>query len=128
MSGKLLMFECSSLSMAIAVDRAMAALDVEVVPVARKNYNKALEDLADAWSEVYDENAELEPYTGSALGGQMMVLCDLEDKIDQVLSALRNAGVGLDCLKAVLTKHNRSWDAVKLYGELQREAIAMRGK
>lgn len=128
MSGKLLMFECNSLAMAIAVDRAMAELNVEVVPVARKNYNKTLEDLADAWSEVYDENAELEPYTGSALGGQMMVLCELDDQIDQVLAALRNAGVGIDCLKAVLTKHNQSWDAVKLYGELQKEAMAMRGK
>lgn len=128
MSGKLLMFECNSLAMAIAVDRAMAELDVEVVPVARKNYNKPLEDLADAWSEVYDENADLEPYTGGALGGQMMVLCELDDKIEPVLTALRNAGVSTDCLKAVLTKHNKSWDAVKLYGELQRESLAMRGK
>jgi len=128
MSGKLLMFECNSLMLAIAVDRAMAELDVEVVPVSRKNYNKPLEDLADAWSEVYDENAELEDYTGGALGGQMMVLCELNDKIDEVLVALRNAGVGLDCLKAVLTQHNRSWDAIKLYRELQRENQAMRGK
>ena len=128
MSGKLLMFECNSLAMAIAVDRAMAGLDVEVVPVARKNYNKPLEDLADAWSEVYNENADLEPYTGGALGGQMMILCELDDKIEQVLTALRSAGVGIDCLKAVLTKHNKSWDAVKLYGELQKESLAMRGK
>ena len=128
MSGKLLMFECNSLAMAINVDRAMADLDVEVVPVARKNYNKTLGDLADAWSEVYDENTELESYTGGALGGQMMVLCELDDKIEHVLAALRGAGVGIDCLKAVLTKHNQSWDAVKLYGELQKESIAMRGK
>ena len=57
-----------------------------------------------------------------------MVLCELNDKIDEVLVALRNAGVGLDCLKAVLTQHNRSWDAIKLYRELQRENQAMRGK
>ena len=95
MSGKLLMFECNSLAMAIAVDRAMAGLDVEVVPVARKNYNKPLEDLADAWSEVYDENADLEPYTGGALGGQMMVLCELDDKIEQVLlSSVYKGGNG----------------------------------
>lgn len=128
MSGKLLMFECNSLTLAIAVDRAMAELNVEVVPVARKHYNQTLEDLADAWSEVYDENAELEPYTGSALGGQMMVLCDLDDRVDPVLAALRSAGIGIECLKAVLTAHNRTWDPVKLYRELQRENQAMRGK
>ena len=128
MSGKLLMFEFNSLTAALDVDRAMAPLDVEVIPVARKNYNKTLEDLLDPWSDVYDEDAETEDYTGGALGGRMVVLCDLESQLDAVLAALREAGAGADCLKAVLTAHNREWDAVKLFGELRREQQAMRGK
>lgn len=128
MSGKLLIFEFNSLPAALAVDRAMAPLNVDVVPVARKHYNKTLEDLLDPWSDVYDEDAEPNDYTGGALGGRMAVLCDLEEQLDAVLSALREAGVGPDCLKAVLTPHNREWDAVKLYGELRREQQAMGGK
>ena len=42
--------------------------------------------------------------------------------------ALRQAGVGPDCLKAVLTSHNRSWNALQLYGELLREHQAMNGR
>ncbi|MBE6996265.1 MAG: DUF3783 domain-containing protein [Ruminococcaceae bacterium] len=128
MSGKMLMFEMNSLMLALSVDRAVAPLDVEIVPVARKNYNKPLEELLDPWSEIYDEDAENEDYTGAPLGGTMLVLCELEDKLDEVLSALRGAGVGADCLKAVLTQHNREWDAVKLYNELRRERQEMTGK
>ena len=128
MSGKLLMFEFNSLPAALTVDRAVAPFGVEVVPVARKNYNKPLEDLIDEWSEVYDEDAEPNDYIGGPLGGRMMVLCELGDQIDDVLAALRAAGVGPDCLKAVLTPHNRAWDAAKLYAELRREHQAFHGK
>lgn len=32
-----------------------------------------------------------------------MVLCGMEDQMDTILPALRQAGVGPECLKAVLT-------------------------
>ena len=127
MSGKLLIYEFNSLPAALAVDRAVAPFDLEVIPVARKNYNKLLEDLIDPWSDVYDEDAETEDYTGPALGGQMIVLCEVE-QLDPVLTALREAGVGANCLKAVLTAHNREWDSVKLYHELQQERKVMAEK
>ena len=52
----------------------------------------------------------------------------LEDQVDCLLPALRQAGIGRDCLKAVLTPHNRTWTAVKLYQELLREHQAMNGR
>ena len=122
---KVLMFEFNSLLAGLTVDRAVAPFGVEVVPVARKNYNKPLEDLIDEWSDVYAEDAENEDYTGAPLGGQMLVFCEMEQELNDVLAALRASGVGRDCLKAVLTDHNRAWDAVKLYGELQREHLQM---
>lgn len=128
MNGKILIFEFNQLLAALEVDRAMAALDVAVVPVPRKHYNKPLEDLVDEWSDVYDEDAEPNDYTGAPLSGQMIVLCGLDDQLDAVLKALRGAGVGTDCLKAVLTEHNSTWDAVKLYGELAREHQAMQSR
>ena len=125
---KLLMFEFNSLPAALAVDRAMAPFDVEVVPVARKNYNKLLEDLVDDWSDVYDENAETEDYPGGPLGGRMIVLCGVEDQLDDLLPALREAGAGPDCLKAVLTVHNKEWTPLALFEELNREREAIQRK
>ena len=52
----------------------------------------------------------------------------LEDQVDCLLPALSQAGIGRDCLKAVLTPHNRTWTAVKLYQELLREHQAMNGR
>lgn len=121
MSAKILLFECNKLLTALEVHRAMEPLGVEVQPVPRKHYNKALEDILDPWSEIYDDNAETEDYTGEVLGGQMMVLCDLGEQLDEVLLSLRSAGIGAETVKAVLTETNREWDPVQLYKELQRE-------
>ena len=121
MNGKVLIFEFNTLLGALEVDRAMAPLDVAVVPVPRKHYNKPLEEVIDEWSEIYDEDAEPDDYTGGPLGGRMVVLCELEDKLDDVLAALREAGIGAETLKAVLTETNAAWNAVELYAELQRE-------
>ena len=57
-----------------------------------------------------------------------MVLCDLDDRLDLLLPALRQAGAGPECLKAVMTVHNRSWSAIALYAELVRERQAMQGR
>lgn len=121
MNGKVLIFECSKLLTALEVHRALEPLGVEMQPVPRKHYNKPLEDILDPWSQVYDEDSGLEDYAGEPLGGQMMVLCRLGDQLDDVLAALRTAGVGAETVKAVLTETNAEWDPVRLYKELQRE-------
>lgn len=56
----------------------------------------------------------------------MVVLCGLDGQLDAVLAALNKAGAGPECLKAVLTPHNRNWNAVTLYTELLREKRACR--
>ena len=121
MNGKVLIFEFNTLLGALEVDRAMAPLDVAVTPVPRKHYNKPLEEIIDEWSEIYDEDAEPNDYTGAPLGGRMMVLCELGEKLDEVLAALRAAGIGAETIKAVLTETNAEWTPVELYAELQRE-------
>ena len=62
------------------------------------------------------------------LGGRMLVLCGLDDRLENLIPALNKAGAGPDCVKAVLTPHNRSWNAVTLFAELQRERRAFQGK
>ena len=75
-----------------------------------------------------DDPGTVLPFNGGPLGGRMVVLCGLEDQVDCLLPALSQAGIGRDCLKAVLTPHNRTWTAVKLYQELLREHQAMNGR
>ena len=92
--------------------------------MARRDYNKPLAVLAG----LDDDPGTVLPFTGGPLGGRMVVFCGLEDQMDALLPALRQAGIGPDCLKAVLTPHNRAWNAMTLHQELLREHQAMNGR
>ena len=124
MSGKLLLFSFEELPTILAAAAAAGPFGAEVVPVARQGYNKPLAVLAG----LDDDPGTLLPFTGGPLGGRMVVFCGLEDQMDALLPALRQAGIGPDCLKAVLTPHNRTWNAIKLHEELLREHQAMNGR
>ncbi len=124
MSGKLLLFGFDSLLNVLALEAAVGPLGAEIVPVARMDYNKTLAVLAGLDADV----APVMPYSGGPLGGRMIVFCELEDQLDTLLPALRKAGAGPECLKAVLTPSNRNWSALKLYSELLREHQALGGR
>ena len=124
MNGKILLFGFDSLLNVLALETAAKPLGVELVPVARTDYNKTLSALAG----LDTVPRAVMPYAGGPLGGRMLVLCGLEKQLDELLPVLRQAGAGQDCLKAVLTPHNRSWNAIMLYGELLREHREMQGK
>ena len=118
MKETLLLFGFDTLPEILPAHGAMAKLGVRVVAVPRKDYLVPLEKLL---------CGEHGAYAGGPLGGRMAVLCDIAQR-DAALDALRAAGIGVDCLKAILTPHNRKWSAVQLYGELQRERESFRGK
>ena len=124
MNGKILLFGFDSLLNVLALENAVKPLGVELVPVARTDYNKTLSALAG----VDTVPRAVMPYAGGPLGGRMLVMCGLENRLDELLPVLRQAGAGPECLKAVLTEHNRGWNAVMLYGELLREHREMQGK
>ena len=124
MSGKILLFGFDSLLNVLALEKAMEPFDVELIPVARTDYNKTLAALAG----LDTVPRAVMPYAGSSLGGRMLVLCQLEKQLDELLPVLHQAGAGPECLKAILTPHNRSWNAVMLYSELMREQQEMKGK
>ena len=124
MSGKLLLFGFDSLLNVLALEAAVGPFGAEIVPVARMDYNKTLAVLAGLDADV----APVMPYSGGPLGGRMIVFCELENRLDTLLPALRKAGAGPECLKAVLTPSNRNWSALKLYSELLREHQALGGR
>ena len=124
MSGKWLRFGFDSLLNVLALEAAVGSLGVELVPVARTDYNKTLAVLAGLDAAP----GPVMPYSGGSLGGRMIVFCDLEDQLDTLLPALRKAGPGPECLKAVWTPTNRGWSALTLYAELQRERQAMQSR
>lgn len=124
MSGKLLLFGFDTLPAILAVEAAAGPLGAEIVPVARTDYNKPLAVLAG----LDVAPGPVQPYARGTLGGRMIVLCDMEAQLDALLPALSRAGAGPDCLKAVLTPHNRGWNAVTLYTELLRERQALQGR
>lgn len=120
MSGKLLLFGFDSLLNVLALEAAIRPFGVELVPVTRKDYNKPLAVLAG----LDTAPGPMSDYAGGSLGGRMIVLCGLEKQLDTLLPALSQAGAGPECLKAVLTAHNRGWSAVMLYAELKKERRA----
>ena len=124
MSRKLLLFGFEELPTILAAAAAAGPFGAEVVPVARQDYNKPLAVLAG----LDDDPGTVLPFNGGPLGGRMVVLCGLEDRLDALLPALAGAGAGPECLKAVLTAHNRSWNALRLHQELLRERQAMGGR
>ena len=124
MSGKILAVGFDSLMTILPLDAAVKPFGVELVPVERQDYNRTLGALAGLDAAAKDAR----PYMGGPLGGRMLVLCGVNEKLDALLPALGSAGAGPDCLKAVLTEHNRRWNPVALYGELLQERQAMRRK
>ena len=124
MSGKILLFGFESLLNILAVEAAVEPFGVELVPVGRTDYQKPLAVLAG----LDTAPVPVPPYGGGTLGGRMMVLCGLDDRLDELLPGLNQAGAGPECLKAVLTAHNRAWNPLTLYGELQRERQALQEK
>lgn len=115
MERKILLFGFTELPNILAAAAAAGPFGAEVTPVAPGDCGLTVGELA-------------EGKTGGAapvvLPGRMAVLCGVEDCLDGLLPALRQAGVV--CPKAVLTDHNRNWRPERLLTELLREQEAIR--
>ncbi len=62
------------------------------------------------------------PTEAGSFSDPMLLMCNLDQaQFDRFLQLLRGPGLPRIPLKAVLTPHNVSWNALQLYGELRRE-------
>ena len=118
-SGKKILLFGFDLREILAVKTALDAFGAELIPVGKADYGKSLAVLA-GLEEPESGSSKADWETGAVVG-RMALLCGLRDHLDQVLPALSGAGVGQNCLKAVLTESNRAWTPVRLYGELSEE-------
>ena len=121
----ILLFGFDDLPSIAAMGGVADRFGAQLRPVLRAEYNKTLGVLAG----VQKAKSEPLPYAGGPLGGRMLVFCGLEAQLDELLPAIRQAGIGPECLKAVLTEHNRAWNVLALYAELwdEHQTLSRRG-
>ena len=117
MEKKVLLFGFEDLRTILDVKAAVEPFGAELVPVGKSDCGKTLAVLCGL-----EEDSD--PPGGGVVPGRMALLCGLEGEMDALLPAMNQAGA--NCMKAVLTPHNRSWTAARLYLELSREEKAIR--
>lgn len=121
---KALLFGFEDLRSILDIKSALEPFGAELIPVAKGDYGKTLSVLA-GLEEAPPVEGDDAPHVGGAIPERMAVLCGFDNELDAVLPALSDAGAGASCLKAVLTRHNRAWSALRLYAELSRERAAI---
>lgn len=117
-SKKVLLFGFDTLPEILRLRDTAASFGAELIPVGKSDCGRTLATLAG----LEEDGGSPEP---GAVPGRMAVLCGLDSDLETLLPALNRAGAGESCMKAVLTRHNRSWSAVRLYNELAREHAAI---
>lgn len=120
MAGKILLYGFEELGDILAVKAVAGPFLAEVLPVWKEDYGKPVGALAGRKTRA----AHGSVFSGK-LAGRMMVFCDMDQQVEAILPALRQAGIGVECYKAVLTVHNQEWDGVHLLAELQKERRAI---
>jgi hypothetical protein len=115
---KLLLFGFDDPAQVMAVRAAAGPFGAEAAAIGPRECGCSLGELAKGGAQVSQTPA-------LPLGMRMIVLCGLDGEMNRLLPALRQAGIGPDCLKAVLTPSNRTWTPAQLYAELSAERAAI---
>lgn len=118
--GTILLYGFEELNHILAVKAAAGPFQAEVKPVWRDSWRTPIGALVGRKTRPAREGV----FSGK-LGGRMMVFCDMDSQMDDFLPALRRAGIGPECYKAVLTAWNQEWDGIALFAELQKERRAL---
>ncbi|MDF2870289.1 MAG: hypothetical protein K0R05_1864 [Anaerocolumna sp.] len=136
MKETVLLFNITSRESRLKIGKALLPMNITVKAVTREDHSQCIGYLAGmkemGTTSINKDNNSTEESTleinnkYNELAGEMIVMAGLSGaKMEQVLQALRKAGILKSCLKAVLTDTNRFWNAFKLYEELKNEYDTM---
>lgn len=120
MAGTILLYGFEELTDILAVKAAAGPFQAEVKPIWHDGWRTPIGALVGRKTRPAREGV----FSGK-LGGRMMIFCDMDAQVDEILPALRRAGIGPECYKAVLTAWNQEWDGIALFAELQKERRAI---
>lgn len=97
-------------------------LKMRIKMVEYKDYNKSLAYLLGMPAAGPVDESKLPDYEGVDMEAPMMIMKGLSGRrIDELLLALRKAGVPKIDYKAVVTEHNVHWGSMRLYQEIKEE-------
>ena len=116
-SQTILLFHVNELKAAL-IASVCGGMGIRLVKIHRKQYGEKIGALAGMPMLPLTGI----PYEGEAFSQEMMVMCFFEKgTLDAFLDAYKSAGLPPVGLKAVLTPHNATWSAARLYAELEKE-------
>lgn len=106
----------------LKIEMALFPLHIRLRRVELPEYSQPLGVLAG----IKGMEPSLEQYEGPELPGTLFVFCFLNDnRLNQVLAALRKSGAGPFPYKAILTPSNSEWSAPVCFREIKKEHEAM---
>lgn len=123
MTETILIFNAPPKQALLKIQKALLPLRVRIRTVSREYYNQPIGSLAGMKNIIFKTKA-----AGEELPAPFFVFCFLSDqKLDQVLTALRRCGAGPFPYKAILTPTNCEWTAYECFEEIRKEHEKMHG-
>lgn len=124
MTETILIFNAPPKPVLLKIQKALLPLRVRIRTVSHEYYNQPIGSLAGMKNIISEAK---EPGT-EELAATFFVFCFLADqKLDQVLAALRRCGAGPFPYKAILTPTNCEWNAYECFEEIRKEHEKMHG-
>lgn len=125
MKETILLFHPPEKSQLLKIEMALFPLHVRLKRILPEDYHQPLGVLAG----LKDQKPSDGSYDGPDLPDTMFVFCFFsENRLNQVLAALRSCNAGPFPYKAVLTPTNREWTAPDCFQEIRKEHEAMHQK
>lgn len=118
MKATVLLFNFNEKERSGMITRALLPLGLRIKKVKREDYLQPMGYLVGK----KDCKSIEQRYDGEEIEYEMLFMAGMTNsQIDQLLLAMRKAGVGKIACKAVLTEANQHWNALELFEELKKE-------
>lgn len=124
MKESILLFHAPEKKELLKIQKALLPLHIRVRTISKEQYHQPIGLLAGMKDLTPTEDAS----KGEELPAPLFVFCFLsEQRLDQVLHALRRCSSGPYPYKAILTPTNCEWDAFTCFEEIKKEHEKMTG-